>query len=61
MNAFVQFNGDNYGEILNFTPSHVSSDGKTIRLYVSIPFEGDVEVHKGDYILNENGKIRVRK
>lgn len=61
MNAFIQFNGSNYGEVLNFVPSYVSSDGKTIRLYIPIPFEGNVEVHKGDYILNENGKIRVRK
>lgn len=61
MNTFVQFNGENYDEILNFTPGFLRFNGKTCRLFIFIPFEGKVEVHKGDYILNENNKLRIRK
>lgn len=60
MNTFVLFNGDNYDEVLNFTTGYVHSDGKQIKLFVKIPFTGDVEIHKGDYILNQDGKISVR-
>lgn len=61
MNAFIQYNGENSEEVLNFAPGFLRFNGKTSRLFIFIPFEGKVEVHNGDYILNENGKLRIRK
>lgn len=60
MNSFVKYIGDNYGEVLDFVTSYVHSDGKNVKLYVIIPFEGDVEVRKEDYILKQGNKISVR-
>ena len=60
MNSFVKYIGDNYGEVLDFVTSYVHSDGKNVKLYVIIPFEGDVEVRKGDYILKQGNKISIR-
>ena len=60
MNSFVKYIGDNYGEVLDFVTSYVLSDGKNVKLYVIIPFEGDVEVRKGDYILKQGNKISIR-
>lgn len=60
MNSFVKYIGDNYGEVLDFVTSYVRSDGKNVKLYVIVPFEGDVEVRKGDYILKQGNKISIR-
>ena len=60
MNSFVKYIDDNYGEVLDFVTSYVHSDGKNVKLYVIIPFEGDVEVRKGDYILKQGNKISIR-
>ena len=60
MNSFVKYIGDNYGEVLDFVTSYVHSDGKNVKLYIIIPFEGDIEVRKGDYILKQGNKISIR-
>lgn len=60
MNTFIQYNGENWEEVLNFTPGFLRFNGKTSRLFVFVPMEGKIEIHKEDYILNENGKIRIQ-
>ena len=52
--SFVKYIGDNYGEVLDFVTSYVHSDGKNVKLYAIIPFEGDIEVQKGDYISEDD-------
>lgn len=61
MHTFIQFTGDNWDEVLNFTPGFVRCKGKTIRLMIFLPMRHIVEVSKGDYIINDNNYITIKK